>query len=185
VNQWIRNAQNFVMNTWKSRFVLAALWLVMGGMGSGAMAQQIPGLGNLDPQQIQQFIQQRLVEYFRDRLKVTDDAEWKVIEERLMKVVKIKAETLFTGGGFAGMPLGRNQAVGRALSGLFEVNPETENIQKAIAANASNAQYHAVLARYREIRQKKEADLGKAQDELRKVLSLRQEATLVLDGLLE
>jgi hypothetical protein len=50
---------------------------------------------------------------------------------------------------------------------------------------ASADEIKGKLAKFREARKTKEANLEKAQDELRKVLSARQEASAVLTGLLK
>ena len=58
-------------------------------------------------------------------------------------------------------------------------------MQKAIESKASADELKAKLAKLREARKQKEANLEKAQEELRKVLSVRQEASAVLMGLLK
>ena len=62
--------------------------------------------------------------------------------------------------------------------------PEAEALQKAIDAKASKAEIKAALAKYVVARQAKQNELQKAQDNLRKVLTARQEATATLNGLL-
>ena len=57
-------------------------------------------------------------------------------------------------------------------------------LQKALDDKASAEDVKAKLAKLRETRKTKEAALEKAQDELRKALSPRQEAGAVLAGLL-
>ena len=58
-------------------------------------------------------------------------------------------------------------------------------MQKAIDSNASKDELKAKLAKYREARKDKEAKLAKAQEDLKKVLSVKQEAAAVLMGLLQ
>jgi hypothetical protein len=65
-----------------------------------------------------------------------------------------------------------------------EPSVEAEGLQKALEGKASNDELKAKLAKFRDARKAKEATLEKAQDELRKVLSVRQEATAVTMGLL-
>jgi len=57
-------------------------------------------------------------------------------------------------------------------------------LQRAIEGKASNAELKAALAKFVEARKTKQAELEKAQAELRKVLSLRQEAVATQNGLL-
>ena len=77
-----------------------------------------------------------------------------------------------------------NQGGGRGFRG-GEPAPEAEELQKAIDANASKDELKAKLAKFREARKEKEARLAGAQEELKKVLSVKQEAVAVLMGLLQ
>ena len=60
-----------------------------------------------------------------------------------------------------------------------------EALQKAVESKAPADELKAKLAKLREARKEKEAALEKAQEDLRKVLSVRQEAAAVLAGLLK
>ena len=154
-------------------------------------AQSPPGGGNVDPQQFQQQMQQRMMEFFRERLAVTNDDEWSFIESRLSKVVQARMQILMGGmGGFRGMMGGNrsgdNPGVGRrGFPGFGQPSAEAEALQKAIESNAPTDQMKAALASYRAARKQKEAELAAAQEQLRQVLSLRQEAVLVSMGLLD
>jgi Spy/CpxP family protein refolding chaperone len=64
-------------------------------------------------------------------------------------------------------------------------SPEAEALQKAIESKASNEELKAKLAKFREARKAKEATLAKVQEDLRKVLTVRQEAAAVTMGLLQ
>lgn len=64
-------------------------------------------------------------------------------------------------------------------------DPDLEALRKAIDSKASASELKAKLATYRDARKKKEADLEKAQDDLRQILSTRQEAVAVTLGLLK
>ena len=66
-----------------------------------------------------------------------------------------------------------------------EANPEMEALRKAIEDKAPASEIKAKLAALRDARKKKEAELEKAQDELRQLLSARQEAVAVTLGLLK
>lgn len=156
-----------------------------------------PDWQNMDGQQIQQFFQQRMNEMFRERLEVTDDAEWKIIEERLNRVSRARWATITEGTGLMGlgsMALGRGGAGrggdgpggGRGFGSLFgQPSPEAQALQQAIDAKAPVAEIKSKLAKLQELRKQKQAELIKAQDDLRKVLTPRQEAISVLLGLLD
>ena len=57
-------------------------------------------------------------------------------------------------------------------------------MQKAIDGKASNSEMKAAIAKFQEARKAKQAELEKAQADLRKVLSVRQEAIATANGLL-
>ena len=145
-----------------------------GGPGQG---------GNWDPAQFQQ----RMLERVKEQLEVTDDAEWKVIEPLVQKVMDARLAA-FTGGrgfggGFGRGPRGGGDDQG-GRRGFGTPSPEAEALQKAIDAKASNAELKAAMAKYTAARKEKQADLEKAQADLRQVLSVRQEAIATSSGLL-
>jgi hypothetical protein len=176
------------------KYILLAGALVAASHWSSAplLAQPAQGWANMDPQQIRQEIQRRAAEFFRDRLVVTNDDEWKVIEPRLTKVVQAKAQHLLS-PGMGGFRLPQRMGNGdnpmlntiRTFLGLDQTSPESEALDKAIEAHASNAELRTAVSKVLEARKRKQAETEKAQTELRKVLSLRQEATLLLLGVLD
>jgi hypothetical protein len=150
---------------------------------------------NMDPQQIQQQIQQLMLDRYREQLEVTDDAEWKVIEERLTKVTQARTQAAADGAGLMGMGAafgrggfgrGGGGGGGRGLQALFgQPSPESQALQQAIDAKAPAAELKEKLAKLQQVRKEKQANLAKAQEELRKMLSVRREAIAVLLGLLD
>jgi 5'-deoxynucleotidase YfbR-like HD superfamily hydrolase len=83
------------------------------------------------------------------------------------------------GGGRGGGPGGQGGPGGG------QVNAEQDALQKAIESNAPADEIKTKLAKYRASQKDKEAKLAKAQDDLRQVLTVKQEATAVLLGLLK
>lgn len=162
-------------------------------LGTGNLnAQDRPdrgGRGNFDPEQMRA----RMMERYREAFEVKDDAEWKLIEGRITKVSDARRDMGGFGRGFGGPggPGGRRGGEGgdqgggerRRFGG--EPSPEAEALQKAIEAKASNDEIKTKLAKYRESQKTKQANLEKAQAELRQVLSVKQEANAVLMGLLQ
>jgi Spy/CpxP family protein refolding chaperone len=141
------------------------------------------GFGNMDPAQRQQFMMDRT----KETLEITDDKEWKALEPLVTKVMDARRETLAgLGRGFGrggrGGPGGDNNAPRGGFGGT--PSPEAEALQKTIDAKAPNAEIKAALAKYVESRKVKQAALEKAQADLRKVLTPRQEALAALNGLL-
>ncbi len=82
-------------------------------------------------------------------------------------------------GGFGGRPGGGPGGFNRAP------DPEVEALQKAIEAKADPEEIKAKLANLRSARKEKQAKLEKAQEDLRGVLTARQEAIAVVMGLLQ
>lgn len=140
--------------------------------------------GNFDPAQFQQ----RMMDNLRERLGVTDDAEWKIISERIQKVMEARRATGFGGGLRFGGPPGRPGAdnvpgARRGFGGA--TSPEAEALQRAIESKASKEELKAAMAKYREARDANQAKLRQAQEDLRKVLTLEQEAIALQMGLVD
>ena len=112
----------------------------------------------------------------RDQFGVVDEDEWKLISDRITKVMELRRTTA---GGFGGMRGGNR--TGRQGGGG---NPEQDSLRQALADKLPDAEIKARLERLRETRKANEEKLSKAQEELRTVLSVRQEATAVMAGLL-
>jgi hypothetical protein len=132
------------------------------------------GPRNFDPAEMQK----RIVERHQENLEITDAAEWKVVEPMIQKVVEARMQTL------SGMGRGMFGGRGNRGGGFGPPSPDADALQKVIDAKASNAEIKSALARYVEARKAKQAALEKAQEELRKVLTPRQEAIAALSGLL-
>ncbi len=151
-----------------------------GGQGGG---------GNFDPEQMRV----RMMERYREQLDVKEDDEWKALAAQIEKVAAARRQVGTSGGGMAfgrggggpGGGGGGQGGGGRRGFGGADPLPEAEALQKAIDAKASKDEIVAKLARLREARKEKELALEKAQDELRKSLTSKQEAVAVLLGLLK
>jgi hypothetical protein len=168
--------------------LLAAGCAAVLSLSTGNVAAQGPR-GNFDPAQMRE----RMVSRYKDSMEVTDDAEWKVLEAAIGKVVDARMEVM--SGQFGGFRGGRNnntnnadgaQGGQRRNRGPFGTpSAESEDLQKAIDAKAPADEIKAKLAKLRESNTAKEAKLAEAQDELKKLLTARQEAVAVLGGLLK
>lgn len=140
--------------------------------------------GNFDPAQFQQ----RMMDNLRERFGVSDDAEWKIISERIQKVIEARRTTGFGPGmglrfgGPPGRPGGDAAPGGRRGFGAA-AQPEAEALARAIESKASKEELKAAMAKYREAREANEAKLRQAQEDLRKVLTLEQEAIALQMGL--
>ena len=139
----------------------------------------------MDPAQRQQFFMERI----KERLEFTDDTEWKAIQPLVQKVMEVQGQVAGDrmrgafgrrGGDQGGDPGGSRRG------GMFGQQPsaEAEALQRAIDSKASNSKLKAAIAKYAEWRKAKQAELEKAQADLRKVLTVRQEAIATSSGLL-
>lgn len=159
-----------------------------------AFAQDNGGGGRrgFDPARMQEF-QQRRMERLKEELEVKDD-EWTALQPLIQKVMDAQRAVFadriggaFRGGGRqgGGDTNGGGDNGGRRRGGFGgEPTPEAEALQKAIESKASNSEMKAALAKYQESRKTKQTDLETAQTNLKKVLSVRQEAILTAQGLL-
>jgi hypothetical protein len=132
--------------------------------------------------------QQRMMERMKEQLSANED-ERKVIEPRLSKVITLNRQSAgrFMGGmGRRGGPGGQDRP-GRG--GPDQDNPvqqAQDKLQQTLEnPEADAAQIKSQLTALREAREKNKQELAKAQQELREVLSMRQEAQLVMMGMLD
>jgi hypothetical protein len=154
-----------------------------GGPGGGG------GWRNMTPEERQQ----RMMGYVKDTLEITDDTEWKAIQPLVQKVMDARM-SMAGMGGMGRMFGGRNRGGGGGgdnqgdqggqRRGMFgqQPSPEADALQKAIDSKASKAELKAALAKYQDAHKAKQAELEKAQADLRKVLTARQEAIATVNG---
>lgn len=124
--------------------------------------------GQFDPAQMMT----RMLERYKEDLDSTDE-EWKVIEPLLKKTLEARMQSqmggFFRRGGPSATP-----------------DPEVEALSKALESkDTPSDEIKTKLSAYRDARKKKEETLQKAREELRKVLTVRQEAQMVLTGVLD
>ena len=152
-----------------------------GGGGGGGF-----GGGGFDPAQ---FMQRRM-ERIKDQMAVTNDTEWNVIEGRVQKVFEAQAAMFGFRGRGGGRPPGGggggdNGGFGGRRGGFGgPPSPELESLQNAIESNAPTEQIKAAMEKFRAARKAKEEALQKAQDDLKAILTVKQEAVALSNGLL-
>jgi hypothetical protein len=172
------------MNTKWFALAGTALLVALGTSNAEAQAQDGGRRGNFDPAQFQQ----RMMERQKEALEVTDEQEWKAIQPLVQKVFDARMQAM-SGRGFGGFG-GPPRRGGEGDQGQQQRRfgpppaPEAEALQKAVDAKASKAELKAAIAKYAEARKAKQAELEQAQENLRKVLTARQEALATLNGLL-
>jgi len=169
----------------------------------GQPGDQPGGRPQFDPERIRTMMMERL----KETLGATDD-EWKVIEPLARNVMEKQTAARVGGfGGFGSFLAGRRggppgpggerpsaeappERPGAPPGGerprFGTPDPESEALRAALEAKDTSAKdIEAKLKALREARQKREEELKKAREELCKVLTIRQEAQLVLTGLLD
>ncbi|MBI1371554.1 MAG: hypothetical protein GC159_02160 [Phycisphaera sp.] len=159
--------------------------------------------GNFDPEEFRKRMNERLKEQLG-----SSDEEWKIIEPRLTKVTEAQRATRggggFMFGGFSGRggssrfgsgagggerPGGDNNAE-RQRPALPDDAPDS--LKKTMALrelldnkDSSPEDIKKAVDALREAKKKAEAELEAARAQLKEVLTVRQEATLVMMGILE
>lgn len=138
-----------------------------------------PGGGrNFDPAEMQK----RFMERFKEQLAVPDD-EWKVIEPKLTKVMTAQRDVR-GGWGMGGGRRGGDQNADQQSSS--PVTTALRELRTAVEKpNSSAEEIDQKLAALREARAKAQANLDAARKELKELLTAKQEANLVLMGMLE
>lgn len=173
-----------------------------GNQGPGAggpQGMQGPGGRQFDPTRMREMMEQRM----REQLGATEQ-EWKVLGPRVMKVSELNRQVSGFGRGFGGPgfggrrggPMGGPQGgpqggrqgnrAGAPQRELTEVEKASEQLQTTLENTAATSeQIKAQLTTLRAAKEKTKQELAVAQQELRKVVTVRQEAQLVLMGLLD
>ena len=174
------------------------------GGGQPGQPQDRGAAQNRDPEQMRARMQEMMDQRMKEQLGITGDDEWKVIQPRLQKVQDLSRQVNAGGmmgmfgrrGGFGGPggqgpgqgpgqnrgPNARGTAPDRELSA---VEKSAQELQDLLATESPKAEdIKAKLTAYRTVREKAKSDLAKAQDELKKIVTVKQEAALVLMGML-
>ena len=156
-----------------------------GGRGVRQRDSARPARGRMNPEQMRQ----RMLARMKENLSATD-AEWKVLGPRLEKVQTLSFQVRGR-RGMAGM-FGRRAprrgtperpAATRKPTAVEQALQELRTTLEDEAAKP--AQITKNLTALRKAREKVKQELATAQDELREILSVRQEAQLVLMGTLD
>lgn len=156
-----------------------------GGEGGGERGGD---RGGFNPQEMQA----RMLAGLRERMEVKDDEEWKLISERIAKVAEMRRSAP---GGPGMMMMGRGPGgpggPGREEGGSGRGGPrpgggsaEMTALASALRDKLPDAEIKSRLDRLRDQRKDSEAKLARAQEDLRAVLTMRQEAMAVMAGLL-
>jgi len=138
-----------------------------------------------DPEQMLKMMNERQIARIKESLQPTDQ-EWTSLEPKVTKVLTLSRQTGGMGmfGGM-GMSSRRPGAQGPEVP-LTPVGKVTDELRKVLEnKEAKSEEIKAKLTVLREAREKAKKELAKAQQDLRQGLTARQEAQLVLMGLLD
>lgn len=125
--------------------------------------------------------QARAAAKLRAQLEVTDDAEWNVIAERIATVTELRRA--LTGTGTSRVATAGDKIKPGAKADR-STQLEQDALRTAVRDKLPDAEIRARLARAHDVRRQNEAKLTKAQEDLRAILTVRQEAVAVVAGLL-
>lgn len=171
-----------------SAFVASAQDRPQRGQDRGQQDRGQQRRGNIDPAQARE----RMVGFIRDRLDIENDEEWEVIGPKLEAVFTAQAESRGGGGMGAMMRMGRGgdqggrDQGGRDQADMNEVQKAAQGLQESLQDEATDAAaIKESLDAYRQARNAARQDLAKKQAELKELLNQRQEAQLVMMGMLE
>jgi len=170
----------------------------MGLPGQPGGPAGMPG-GQMRPRMDPAQFQERMLDRFKEQLKCTDE-EWTAIKPLLQKVQELQRSSMM-GGGRGGM---RNRPGGQpgveqpggpqpgapgapgAPAAEDASNDAQSQLRKLIANDGASADdIKEKVKAVRAEREKSAATLKTAREELRKVLTARQEAVLIMMGVLD
>ncbi|MDP7051096.1 MAG: hypothetical protein QF600_04155 [Verrucomicrobiota bacterium] len=173
------------MNTFIKSLSLLVVTAVFAGVTVDVSAQERDrnrDRGNRERGQRGQWdrsqVMERIMERYRENLGISV-AEWKVVQPKVQAVMDNRIS------GASGMMsfFGGRGSRGRGDSST-EKTPTSELRDLLEKENPSKGEIKAKLTAYRADRKAREAKLKKAQENLRQLLTLKQEAQAVLSGLL-
>lgn len=123
----------------------------------------------------------RAASKLREQMDVTDDAEWQLISERIAHVTELRRMVAGTAGVRGVAVIDKVKANSRTDR---MAQQEQDALRTAVRDKLPDAEIRARLARAHDVRRQNETKLEKAQEDLRALLTSRQEAVAVLAGLL-
>ena len=185
------------MNAIKSVLTLAACVAVFAAAAPTVRAQ-----GFQPPSQEE--IRAQMLDKVRDRLEIKDDAEWSAIKPKVNKTMDAAQEVLRMRDLSSILPdfgnFRRRDNSGdntnnnadrprrrRGGMGMFggDPTPSVAALEKALEDKAPKEEIKTKLAAVRAELKDKEAKLAAAREDLRSVLTAKQEAALVVNGILD
>ena len=134
----------------------------------------------------------RLLEHGRQKLDVKDDQEWKIIQDRLERVLRAQRE--YQNGLFSlkarNLPNGGKKAdksglaidSGSGVRGGSGSEVDAAALRRIVDSKAEANEVKSAVAKVRATLKQQQEELERAQEDLRVVLTPRQEAVALLSG---
>ena len=180
---------------WRHKMVifLALAAIAVGGFISQAISQESRPASTRrarDQEQMRVRMEEARLqaqERMKEALGVSDE-EWKALQPKIEKVQTLNRQLRFgmMGRMFGRMRRGGEQPPGPPEEPQSDVEIKAADLQKVLQEeNPKPEDIKTALTAYREARAKATEELTKAQKELQEVLTVKQEAQLVLMGMLE
>lgn len=184
------------------RTLFASAILATGVIAPYSFAQDAPppersdrgsdrgGRGSFDPAQFKE----QMVERFKEQLAPASDDEWNIIKPKLDKVLTTRFEQMAGGmrmsGAFGRSPGGDRGGNNGGDRQEREPRNESERAAKELSDALKNKDTSpdvitAKLGALREAKAKAAEAVKASQEDLKSVLTARQEAVLVVNGMLE
>lgn len=168
-----------------SRIILSAVALTATALFATAQDNNNQNRDNRGQGGTPEEFRARMAERLKTSLKVTDD-EWAVLQPLIEKVTTKQRESMAGRfGGFGGRG-GGGPGGGNNGGGDRGGSAESQALREALDKDGASAEdIKAKLNAVRESRKKATAELATAREDLKKVVSVRQEAVLFSMGILE
>jgi hypothetical protein len=160
------------------------------GVDTATLQQRLISRGVIDREALEQLhaLGQRIALGSIRRRLASDDAQWNIVAARMQKVVAALADH----GHFIDTPREQESRTATFEGMLLTPAPALEIVQAANAlrdtlkdAQSPPAKISAQLQTYRSLRAKARSALEEAREDLRRILTLRQEAILLQLGILD
>jgi hypothetical protein len=182
--------QGLPRSTWRTGLGVSAISLLVLAHWTLAQTSRptVFGAGISEDERqkvIQQYYQKQVVDPLKDPLGASDE-EWKVLAPKCLEVVTLRRNL------YAATPYGALKPETKLPDEMTPDDKKTElqkatiNLRKLLLDKSTKPQdLQDALKAYRDARAEVKKQLEKAQKALRDLLTVRQEAALVLDGQLE
>ncbi len=137
------------------------------------------GRGNFDPAKMREMMQTRL----KDSMGATDE-EWKALQPKIDDLMKVRDAERSSMRGMYRRPGSGDQTT--ADANKTDLQKKTEALKALVDAKDSDPKaIQDALKGLRDEREKNRAAVKKAQESLKELLSAKQEAILVMYGMME